>query len=350
MNNTLILNFPKGAQDEPINDLKKSINLRKYIDNNNIESTEKSEKIVFLQSRIKIRLDSNNKYVSDFVLKLPYNSDLDINNDVSLTAKEFAIIDYINYTIGGQDFAGRIDMHQISFYNWLYGKEIIIKDGFIYIPISHIINIYNTNKFMYHSFHFDIKFNNNYINKIKKDDENNNTENINFELLYQEYDIDDNKIKKDLIRENPNTFQELLIQNQEVNQSFIGDKGSGQTCFIPFNHPVFCLYVYGFDKEDVYDFQLIFNNEYIYDMILKEKIPNIYVLEFAEPLLYNRVFDEPLTNIDIYNKKTINFSRIDNVRIKFRKSNNKDLNIHIVALNYNIERTMSGMMGLVFGN
>lgn len=341
MNDTLILNFTKGAQDEPINELKRSINLRKYINDNNIESVEKSETIVTLQSRIKIRLDSNNKYVSDFVLKLPYySSTLDIKTD---------IIDFINYTIGGQDLAGRIDMHQISFYNWLYGKEITIKDGFIYIPISHIINLYNTNKFMYHNFYFDIKFNNNYINKIKENN-NGDIENINFELLYQEYDIDDNKIKKNLIRENPNTFEELIIQNQEVNQSFIGDKGSGQTCFISFNHPVFCLYVYGFDKEDVYDFQLIFNNEYKYDMILKEKTQNIYVLEFADPLLYNRIFDEPLTNIDIYNKKTINFSRIYNIRIKFRKSNNKDLNIHIVALNYNIERTMSGMMGLAFGN
>ncbi len=341
MNNFIFfLTSVKGPQDEYFRKMEDYVNLRKYIDENedieNIEKIKKSNKIELSSNIVRYTFEHKNKYLSDFVIKLPFFSDLNIYDD---------IFHNITYEIGGQNYTEKTNMYHLAFFNWLYDKEIKIKNGYIYIPLTNNINIYNTSTFMNHNFRFIFNFTDKYFQKFNKK-ENNEC----IEFIYHEYNFDHDFVKEKINRKNLKSFSEKIIQHQECVQTITGEKDSQQICLCPFNHPVFCLYVYGFNKEDIYDVKLVLNNQYIYDMILKEKTQNIFVLEFADPLLYNRIFDEPLTNIDIYNKKTINFSRIDNVKIKFKKSNNKDFIFHITALNYNISRTMSGMMGLAFAN
>ncbi len=335
----------------------------------------------------------------DYVLKLPYHKDLDIHND---------IIESIMWEVGYKKFVSS-NMYDLEIYNWLFGKEIEIKDGYLYLPLSNNINIfyaYIDIFLMNCSISLNIKFKEKYIdflNKLneKKDIEKNDVEekplgwyswflelyswifgfkninkknieeekNINskfkIRLLHKMYDIRSKELFEKL---NFNTWDntQKIIQNQNFTQNIKGEINEIINIKFTFNNPIFSLFVYGFDIDDisdVHDFpgkssnlfdlseaikdvQLIINDQYIYDVVLKEIIPKIYVLEFADPLLFDTIFSEPISNTDIFNKKTINFSRIDDCKIRFKKTNNKSFQFNIVGLNYNFIRFVSNMVGI----
>ncbi len=319
-------------------------------------------------------------YIFDYVLKIPYHKDLDINKD---------ILELIVWEIGAQIYTSS-NMYILEFYNWLFDKEINIKDGYLYLPLSNNINMFHASSAIYHRHSIYIKFTKKYIDFLNKLNESaqslekkplglyswimNGFKDIKrtikpkfrIELLHKQYYILPNQLLEKL-NFNIYDYEQKIIQNQNFSKSVEGKINDIVNIEIRFNNPIFCLFVYGFDKNDisdVHDFpgkssnlfnlseaikdvQLVINEDnFVYDMMLKEKTKNIYVLEFADPLLFNTIFDEPISNTNIFNKKTINFSRIDTCIIRFKKTNNKSFEFNIVGLNYNFMKFLSGMAGL----
>ncbi len=349
----------KGIQDEGDEKIigKQNIqNIRKYInDNDEIASTEKN--IVFEDFNsinYKCVIKSDNKYISDYVLKLPYDESLNIYTDILL---------FLRWQVGGESYSS-CNIYVLEFLNWLFGKELEIKndssfskknfllsaesndsakkDDYLYLPLSSNINVYNTNTTLFHDYTLNLNFKGTYLSLLKK-------LNKRIELLYKEYDIKNNELTEKF-NFNPISNAQKFIQEQIYHNIIEGNANELKKTRLMFNHPIFCLFVYGFEKEDISDLQIIFDGKYVYDLILKEKKPKIYVLEFADPLLFNTIFSEPISNTDIFNKKTINFSRIDNCEIRFKKTNNKSFEFNVAGLNYNYMRILSGMAGMCYGS
>ncbi len=376
-----------GTQDDHNKQFKGIKNIRQYIDEDK-NCIEKSINLsdFTINKCCRCYIDTNNNYAFDYVLKLPYIKDLEIYND---------IITNIRWVVGGQGFV-TTNMNTLKFQNWLFDKEIKIKDGYLYLPLSNNINLYNTSCASLYNYEILVYFTDKYMNFFKNLNENNpqgldswiknneenkqgldswiknNEENtqglyswimngfkdiqktikpkLKIELLYKEYSFSENELIEKL-NFNPKQNEQKFIQNQINSKSIEGKTNDIVNVKFCFNHPTFCLFIYGFDKDDISDVQFVINDDnYVYDMILKEKIENIYVLEFADPLLFNKLLSEPMTNTDIFNKKTINFSRIDTCRIRFKKTNNKSFEFNIVGLSYNFIRIVGNMAGIAYSN
>ncbi len=335
----------KGEEDEINNNLEiiKSIkNGRKFIDDYNFEYEEKLMDYFTLDTIAvnMIRIQTNNKYASDFILELPYNGEkINIYKDLLCSIK---------YRIGGYHNTNETSVLNLSFYNWLFDKYIEIKNNYVYIPLSFNINIFNSSRFVNSSFCLQIHVMPKYLEYYNTLDKNNKKINI----YCREYDINENDEKefKSKLKSENNSYTEKFIQNQSICRTVSVARDQYFTLNTYFEHSVFCLYVYGFNKNDISEFQLIFNN-YVFDMVLKnisikdnlipeekECLENIYILEFADPLLFDTIFSEPMTNTDIFNKKTINFSNIQNQGLRFKKMTDKTFSFHMVALNYNYHK------------
>ncbi len=343
-----------GIQDEQYKEFKGIKNLREHIDEDKkcIESS-----IIFPDFNenkfCEWKINSHNNYAFDYVLKLPYHEDLDIYKD---------IVTSINWIAGGFHDVGCSTIDVLKFYNWLFNKEIKIKDNYLYLPLSNNINLYNNSSVTSHSFDLKINFTDKYIDFLKKLNEKNseglytwikngfkNIPKYRIELLYKEYSFSENELMEKL-NFNPLLNEQKIIQNN-YKTKYVEEK-TNQIVNIEFwlNLSIFCLFVYGFEKDDITDIKLSFyindDTQVTYDMVLKEYIENIYVLEFADPLLYDKLFSEPISNKDIFNKKIINFSKIDSCHIIFKKTNDKSFDFNIGGLNYNYMMIFDGMVGV----
>lgn len=322
----------KGEMDVCIDNIRKGVvNLREYVDSQELEikTVDKSiidEKVQI--NKIKIRIDEKLKHISDFVLKIPYVKGMDYHK----------IINHIDFTVGGQHIVSNTNMYHLDFFNWLFDKQITIQDGYMYIPLSNIINIICPFDLI-HRYTIDITFHdyfweiNNEESDIKK-----------IELLCKEYlDMNHNFFNK--------PYEQIIIQHQEYSRLVSGEKDSIQNFLVDnLYHSVFSLFVYGFDKEDISDFKLILHEKLIIEMNLREVSSKIYILECVHPYFWNLILDEPMSATNLYYKKTINFSRIDGERIEFKKLTDKPIDFHLVGLNYNVHRRMYGMEGLGFAS
>ncbi len=297
-------------------------------------------------------IKSNNNYISDYILKLPYDPNLDIYND---------IIEKIYFKMGTSYFTIEADIYILEIYNYLFGKKIKIIDNYLYLPITTNINALIKNSFKYNCYELKVEFKSTYIDYLKKINQKY------IELLYKEY------ITKKKYHIEAYLYDKSIHHVHKFPFLFNieGDIDSIKSCKLNSPYKIFSLFIYGIDKDDISDVQLVLskdeyvitedNNNYnsvhetnsdiIYDMILKEIRKNIYILEFADPLLFDSILDEPLSSANIFNKKTIDLAKFNKSYIKFKKTNNKNFQINIVALYYNhLVNYLNSISGLLYSN
>jgi hypothetical protein len=113
-----------------------------------------------------------------------------------------------------------------------------------------------------------------------------------------------------------------------------------------FNHPVHCMYFWGFDKTKVKRIRLCMNDDCdFYDGAIEP-------LEYfklsrgitAEPVMI--IFSE--MKFDRRPQSTVNFSQIDNPVLIIETEQTEETQLHMIGLNVQGYTTCSGMMGLVY--
>lgn len=162
---------------------------------------------------------------------------------------------------------------------------------------------------------------------------------VKMELYGNAYFLDVPGIKR--LRE---AHEFVTIQNQ-----FCGAETMrpGQNSFdLPFNHPVYLIYFWGFDKSKVTNVKLTLNGSTFYDGSLDalEYYKKCRGFGDAEPCIIffsQDEFGEPV-------RSSVNFSRMDKAHLVLTTTDNEECKVYIVGLNMQPLRSMSGMIGLAF--
>lgn len=147
----------------------------------------------------------------------------------------------------------------------------------------------------------------------------------------------------------PNEYQTILktphefvtIQNQDCGSYKMT---TGVNVFsLNFNHPLYLIYLFGFDKRKVTKMKLEFDELTYYE----GSIEPLEMFKFN-----NGINDEPLfiwfgdNIIEDMPKSTVNFSRIDKVMLTIETTEKEDRDVSIIALAVQPFRYTSGMFGL----
>jgi hypothetical protein len=135
-----------------------------------------------------------------------------------------------------------------------------------------------------------------------------------------------------------------------------------------FNHPVYCIYLWGFDKSLITRISLLLNDtsKYKYRNSMDEedivpilpKEETIYYEGSIVPLEYHKqsrgINSEPVfiffsdTKLNERPKSTVNFSRLDYPTLIIETEQDDEPDIYLCGLNIQGYRCMSGMFGLVY--
>lgn len=149
-------------------------------------------------------------------------------------------------------------------------------------------------------------------------------------------------------------FQEFVtIQNAYYHDETHVVKKGVNKFKLYFNHPMHCMYFWGFDKTKVRNIKLCLNylqgsetKPYFYDdgIAPLERYKQSIGLGNVEPVIIC------FSNMDFYNKpaSTINFSRLDNPALIIETDQEEETPIYFVGLNVQGYKTINGMMGLVY--
>lgn len=140
-----------------------------------------------------------------------------------------------------------------------------------------------------------------------------------------------------------NSEEFITIQNQYTGVEKL--KKGVNKIVLNYNHPLYLMYFWGFDKTKVKNVQLTLNGCAMYDGPIEalEHHKQQRGLSHAEPTF---IFFSP----DAFNVPTgssVNFSRIDRAHLVI-ETEEENADIHIVGLNMQPLRMMSGMVGLAF--
>lgn len=153
------------------------------------------------------------------------------------------------------------------------------------------------------------------------------------------YYLDDPERK--ILYENSDEF--ITIQNQYTGSEKL--KKGVNTIKLHYNHPVYMMYFWGFDKTKVKNVKLTLEGHSMYDGPIEplEHHKNQRGLGHVEPTF---IFFSP-DKFNVPTGSSVNFSRMDYPRLMI-ETEEEDADIHIVGLNMQPLRMMSGMAGLAF--
>lgn len=157
------------------------------------------------------------------------------------------------------------------------------------------------------------------------------------------------------------TFQNIIHYDYHL---MVLKKGRNEVR-LNFNHPVYCIYLWGFDKSLITRISLILNDtskfKHLFDEDTMSIIPTektIYYEGSIAPLEYHKqsrgITSEPVciffsdTKLNERPKSTINFSRLDYPTLIIETEQEDEPDIYLCGLNMQGYRCMSGMFGLVY--
>lgn len=136
----------------------------------------------------------------------------------------------------------------------------------------------------------------------------------------------------------------VTIQNQFCGAETIGP---GYNSFdLNFNHPVYLIYFWGFDKSKVTNVKLLLNGAAFYDGCLNalEYFKTCSGYGDAEPCMI--FFSQDRIGEPV--RSSVNFSRLDKAQLVITTSQTEESRVYIVGLNMQPVRMMNGLIGLAF--
>jgi hypothetical protein len=211
----------------------------------------------------------------------------------------------------------------------LFKRKISHVNGKTFIPLS-LAPLYDYNlqpNLKYHEFKIIVKYTQEY--EYIKDAE-----------LYGNVYFLDNKERKDLFM-NPHSFITTQHQYTGVEKMICGHSAFT----LNYNHPVYMIYFWGFDKSKVKNIWLQLNGHDFYngppEPLEHYKLSRGYDVE---PMMIFFSQDD----FNVPTKSTVNFSRIDRAQLIIKSEQYEPTDVHIIGLSLQPIRFMSGMGGLSF--
>jgi len=294
----------------------------------------------FSYQKIDVRTSGGNKnkfsYTFERVCDLVNRIDLVLPNPNNLPLNR--IIKCIETEVGGQ----RLDKIGSSCEGFdietliktdcaLFKRKYSHVNGKTFVPLS-LAPLYDHNlmqpSLKYHEFKINIEYTQEYTQHVKD-----------VELYGNIYYLDTNERRK--LFNDPYVY--LTIQHQYTG---LEKMLCGHSSFrMNFNHPVYLIYFWGFDKSKVKNIRICLNGRDFYNGSA----------EALEHYKLSRGFDvEPMMfffsqdDFDKPTKCTLNFSRIDCAQLYILSDQREPTDVHIVGLNLQPIRFMEGMAGLAF--
>lgn len=212
----------------------------------------------------------------------------------------------------------------------LFNRKISHINGKTFIPIS-LAPLYNHNMIPPSLEHHEFKINIEYAKEYQYTND--------VEIYGNRYFLD-NPERKNLFN---NSHSYITIQHQYTGMEKMI---CGHTGFrLNFNHPVYLIYFWGFDKSKVKNITICLNGHNFYngsaEALEHYKLSRGYDVEPMMFFFSEDDFDKPT-------KCTVNFSRIDSAQLYILSDQKEETNVHIVGLNLQPVRFMNGMAGLAF--
>jgi hypothetical protein len=259
--------------------------------------------------------------------------DIALYNPLKKSVNE--LIKSIETEVGGQ----RIDrLHcddletQINTNCYIYGgnREITQIGDKLFIPL--IMAPFHENNLVmpsaeFHELKINIDFQEPYESKI--------------DLFAKQYYLD-TYLRRKFLKE-PHQF--ITYQNQFTGPEKLNGVGT-HTFNLNYNHPIYLIYFWGFDKTKITNIRVTFNNHDYYNGGIEELeyMKKCRGLEKVEPVV---IF---FSQEDLYkqSRDTVNFSRIDYAKLLITTTETEPRDIYIVGQNLQPIRFMTGMYGLAF--
>jgi hypothetical protein len=214
----------------------------------------------------------------------------------------------------------------------LFKRKISHVNGKTFIPLS-MAPLYNHNMIQpscqFHDFKINIEYTQEYQSEHIK----------NVELYGNIYYLDTHERRK--MFNDPYSF--ITIQHQYTG---LEKMLCGHTAFrLNFNHPMYLIYFWGFDKSKVRNIRICLNGHDFYngsaEALENYKLSRGYDVEPMMFFFSQDDFDKPT-------KCTVNFSRIDSAQLYILSDQREATDVHIVGLNLQPIRFSSGMGALAF--
>lgn len=214
----------------------------------------------------------------------------------------------------------------------LFKRKISHVNGKTFVPIN-MAPLYNHNLIppscQYHQFKINIDYTQEYESQHIKDVE-----------LYGNIYYLDTQERRNLFN-NPHSFITIQHQYTGIEKMYCGHTGFK----LNFNHPLYLIYFWGFDKSKVRNIKICLNGHNFYNgsaaALENYKLSRGYDVEPMMFFFSQDDFDKPT-------KCTVNFSRIDCAQLYIQSDQKEPTDVHIVGLNLQPIRFMSGMAGLAF--
>lgn len=221
----------------------------------------------------------------------------------------------------------------------LFKRKISHINGTTFVPLS-MAPLYDHNLIQpscqHHEFKIHVEYTKEYID-ASTDANANHVENVKLygNVYYLEID------KRRQLFQTSHEF--ITIQHQWTGSEKMV---CGHTAFkLNFNHPVYLLYFWGFDKSKVRNIKIVLNGQDFYngsaEALEHYKSSRGYDVEPMMFFFSQDDFDKPA-------KCTVNFSRIDSAQLIIQSDQHEATDVHIIGLNVQPVRFSSGMMGLAF--
>lgn len=137
----------------------------------------------------------------------------------------------------------------------------------------------------------------------------------------------------------------MTVQNQCVD-TYTLKKGINVLDNRYFNHPLYLIYFWGFDKTKVKRVRYLINKQVYYDGSLAalEHLKTVYGFGHVVPTI---LFFSP-DRLGQATSSSINFSRIDYAELEIETDQDDEPTVHLVGLNAHPLRYVCGMYGLAF--
>lgn len=257
----------------------------------------------------------------DLVLPNPYN--LPLNK----------IIKSISTEVGGQrldkimdDIDTIIDTDCV-----LFKRKKTHINGKTFVPLN-LAPLYDHNMIMpsyeYHEFLINVEYDEKY-------------DHSDVILCGKKYMLD--TLERKRLHNEPHTF--ITTQHQSIGVEKITRYVGDYSFKVDFNHPMYLIYFWGFDKTKIKNIRLTLNGQDFYN-------GSVEILEHHK---LSRGYDvEPLMiffsqeDFDKSTHCTVNFSRIDSASLYISTDERDDKDVYIMGLNLQPYKYTSGMCGLAF--
>lgn len=152
-----------------------------------------------------------------------------------------------------------------------------------------------------------------------------------------------NEYDRDMLHRN--SHEMVTTQNQYMG---VETMCKGLNCFkISYNHPVYMMYFWGFDKAKVKNVRLVLDNDNVFFEGPIEALEHVKMVRGQHDVEPVTLFFSP-DKVGAQTKSSINFSRIDNAYLEIETDQEGETPVYIVALSMQTFRYCSGMVGFVY--